>query len=390
MRAINEIAAGHKPPEEIIPGSKFGPPVEVGLVVGPGTTRPALAARICIAHARTVEAAFDVGRLLIAAKNALPHGEFGTMLKTDLPFSARMAQRYMKIAADERFGTHESRLPAAPGHLYEISRLPDEQFEAFLADGTIRPDMERRDIAQAIKASRRAERERELVTKQQNLPTQRFGVIVADPEWRFEPWSRLTGMDRAADNHYPTSCTEVIAARDVPSCAADDCILFLWATAPMLPHALLVMAAWGFDYKTHLVRHKQRSGAGRGTGYWATGEHELLLIGTQGKIPAPCTAMCASLIDAPWQGRHSAKPEIFLEIIERQFPSLTKIELNRRGPPRPGWTGWGNEAQSIEHISSPAADVQQSRDEGDALLDIPSFLRRTTAEVAQNTSACKT
>jgi hypothetical protein len=35
------------------------------------------------------------------------------------------------------------------------------------------------------------------------FPTGRFGVIYADPPWRFEPYNRVTGMDRAADNHYP-------------------------------------------------------------------------------------------------------------------------------------------------------------------------------------------
>ena len=59
------------------------------------------------------------------------------------------------------------------------------------------------------KAERRAKRELELATKQTALPTKRYGVIVADPEWRFEPYSRETGMDRAADNHYPTSITEI-------------------------------------------------------------------------------------------------------------------------------------------------------------------------------------
>jgi hypothetical protein len=99
------------------------------------------------------------------------------------------------------------------------------------------------------KAERRAERERELAGKQLALPTRKFGVIVADPEWRFEPWSRETGLDRAADNHYPTSALEVIKSRDVASIAADDCVLFLWATAPMLPQALSVMDAWGFEYR---------------------------------------------------------------------------------------------------------------------------------------------
>jgi N6-adenosine-specific RNA methylase IME4 len=172
-------------------------------------------------------------------------------------------------------------------------------------------------------------------------------VIVADPEWRFEPWSRETGMDRAADNHYPTSVTEVIAARDVPSIAADDCVLFLWSTQPMLPQALLVMGAWGFDYRSQVVWRKIRPGDGRGTGYWFINEHEILLVGVRGKVPAPAPGtQYKSVIDAP-VGAHSAKPEVFLEMIESYFPTLPKIELNRRGPARAGWEAWGNEAEEL-------------------------------------------
>jgi N6-adenosine-specific RNA methylase IME4 len=197
------------------------------------------------------------------------------------------------------------------------------------------------------KQDRRDARERVLGECQQALPDKRYGLIVADPEWRFEPRSRETGMSRAADNHYPTSETEAIAARDVASIAAKDCILALWATAPMLPDALKVMVAWTFEYKTHLIWYKKRNGKGRGPGYWATGEHELLLIGTRGKVVAPATAMCRSVI-AALVGKHSAKPEIFLEILEKQFPTLPKIELNRRGKPRKGWDAWGLEAESAE------------------------------------------
>jgi hypothetical protein len=50
-------------------------------------------------------------------------------------------------------------------------------------------------------------------------------------------------MDRAADNRYPTSTTDIIAERDVASIAADDCVLFLWATVPMLRDALRGNAA---------------------------------------------------------------------------------------------------------------------------------------------------
>ena len=200
-----------------------------------------------------------------------------------------------------------------------------------------------RELTQGDKQERRTERERELADKITALPTKQYGVIYADPEWRFEPWSRKTGLDRSAENHYPTSVTEVIAERPVEMIAAKTCVLFLWATAPMLPEALEVLIAWGFDYKTHLVWRKQRSGRGRGTGYWVTGEHELLLIGTRGQVPAPATAMAPSVIEAP-VGKHSEKPELFAELIEKQFPNLPKIELNRRGPARSGWDAWGTEA----------------------------------------------
>ena len=283
----------------------------------------------------------------------------------------------------------QGRLSVSEGAI--AARLNPEQQEKIAAAAEVGQKNAMRMI---VKRSARDTREAALGSAQAagnlKLPEKRYGVIVADPEWRFEPRSRETGMDRAADNHYPTSCTEVIAARDVASIATNDCVLFLWATAPMLPQALAVMAAWGFDYKTHLVWHKLRDGNARGIGYWVTGEHELLLIGTRGQIPAPAAAMCASLIAAPWQGRHSAKPEVFLQIIEREFPTVPKIELNRRGPPRLGWSAWGNVAeQTTEPVGlgacaspthapvTPVAHVAAGSHPSpnhDA-LDIPNFLR---------------
>ena len=196
----------------------------------------------------------------------------------------------------------------------------------------------------STKADRRAQRELELANAQTALPNQRYGVIVADPEWRFEPYSRETGMDRAADNHYPTSVTEMIAARDVPSIAADDCVLFLWATVPMLRDAWNVMDVWGFEYKSHMVWDKVHIG----TGYWFRNRHELLLVGTRGDIPAPAMGDQFASVMTIARKEHSAKPEQFLELIEQYFPNLPKIELNRRGPARAGWDAWGNETEVAE------------------------------------------
>ena len=108
----------------------------------------------------------------------------------------------------------------------------------------------------------------------------------------------------------------------------------------MLPQALEVMAAWGFEYVSQCVWIKSKTG----TGYWFRNKHEILLVGTRGNVPAPAPGtQWPSAIEAP-VGRHSEKPAKFLELIEAYFPTLPKMELNRRGPPREGWSSWGLEA----------------------------------------------
>jgi N6-adenosine-specific RNA methylase IME4 len=302
------------------------------------------AAKIGDAWRSSVAGILEAGRLTAEAKEAMPHGEFEAMVEHDLPFGPSTARRLMIVAADRRLAdrAHAHVLPPSWMTLYELTKLENDVFAARLADGTINPEMQRRDITNVIQRDRRQAREAELGTRQRALPDRRYGVIVADPEWRFEPYSRETGMAYAADNHYPTSELEVIKARPVPDIAADDCSLWLWATVPMLPQALEVMVAWGFTYKSSMTWVKDRAG----TGYWFRNQHELLLLGTRGNVPAPAMgSQWSSVITAP-VGEHSAKPETFLEMIEGYFPNLPKIELNRRGEPRPGWDAWGFEAEA--------------------------------------------
>lgn len=194
----------------------------------------------------------------------------------------------------------------------------------------------------AAARARRTEREEAVAGKIAALPDKRYGVIYADPEWRFETYSDDTGkLEAAADLHYTTSSLDEIKARDVASIAAPDCVLFLWATVPMLPQALEVMAAWGFAYKSHVIWKKDKGG----TGYWFINWHELLLVGTRGGIPAPAQgSQWPSVIEAP-RGRHSEKPERFYQLIEEYYPNIAKIELNARAS-RAGWDSWGFEADA--------------------------------------------
>jgi N6-adenosine-specific RNA methylase IME4 len=191
-----------------------------------------------------------------------------------------------------------------------------------------------------VKQRRREEREKALADKTKaaakELRRRLYSVIYADPPWRFEPWSRETGMDRAADNHYRTMTSEDICALEVP--AAKDCVLFLCATPAMEKIAHQVMERWGFAYRSQIVWDKERPG----TGYWVRAQHEIILIGVKGNVPAPAPGTQPPSVIRAAPGRHSEKPEAVAEIIAAMFPNLPKVELFARKK-REGWDVWGNE-----------------------------------------------
>jgi hypothetical protein len=151
------------------------------------TGRELWAERITAAWRATVESIFEVGRCLIEAKASpnLTRGEFAAMIDSDLPFTARTAQRLMAIARNPWLAkaTHMSLLPPSWGTLYELSRLPSEVFSAKIEAGEIWPEMQRKDVA---RAGRREERLEEIARGNRDLPTGfRYPIIYADPPWAY-------------------------------------------------------------------------------------------------------------------------------------------------------------------------------------------------------------
>lgn len=69
-------------------------------------------------------------------------------------------------------------------------------------------------------------------------------------DYEMNPDKTEKGKGRSAENHYPTMKLEDICKLPVKEIAADDSILFMWATFPNLKEAFDVIDAWGFDYKT--------------------------------------------------------------------------------------------------------------------------------------------
>lgn len=108
----------------------------------------AWALRISKRWQASIDAIIQTGRLLLEAKEALPHGAFGKMIESDLPFGARTAQMLMAIATDKRLSNpkHVSHLPASWGTLHELTKLSDEEFDRGVQEQIIRPDMERKEV----------------------------------------------------------------------------------------------------------------------------------------------------------------------------------------------------------------------------------------------------
>jgi N6-adenosine-specific RNA methylase IME4 len=227
---------------------------------------------------------------------------------------------------------------------YKIAKeLPATMWAEAISDDkkakSLIKESKRRDVESKL-ANKTRKASNELAEKGEGIV---YNVIYSDPPWRFEVRSEA-GMDKSPENHYPTMTLDDIRALNIP--AAEDCVLFLWATTPHLNNAIEIMEGWGFEYKTCYVWDKHDPG----TGYWTRNVVEILLLGTKGSIPAPTPDLMMPQLIAAKKGEHSAKPEVFADGITKMFPSLPKYEMFSRGIKHKGenWFYWGNEADGEE------------------------------------------
>jgi len=175
----------------------------------------------------------------------------------------------------------------------------------------------------------------------------RYGVILADPPWKFETWSEKN-QKKSASNHYNVMDIDAMKALPVNQLATDNCVLVMWAIFSMLPQAIELMEAWGFEYKTGGAWAKQSSTGKRwafGNGYLFRSACEPFIVGTIGK-PEIGNHSTRNLIVAP-VSEHSRKPPDMHDNLEKLFPCISRAELFARQS-RPGWDTWGNEATKFD------------------------------------------
>lgn len=178
------------------------------------------------------------------------------------------------------------------------------------------------------------------------IPDGGYRTLVVDPPWKYGKWGKASIAPKGSnyepkDSILPYSTMTIDEIKNIPldKITADNCDLYLWTTQKYLPVAFEVLKVWGFKYCQTLTWCKEPKGTGQGGLYCPT--TEFLILGRKGKMPIGKRRLDTTWWKVKRPMRHSKKPELFQDIIEKQSDN-PRIELFARRK-REGWDVWGNE-----------------------------------------------
>jgi N6-adenosine-specific RNA methylase IME4 len=175
----------------------------------------------------------------------------------------------------------------------------------------------------------------------------RYGVIYADPPWRFKTYS-AKGTGRGAISHYDVMTVDELAAMPVADWALPDCVLLLWVPGPHTLQGLELVAAWGFSFKgtgfVWIKTNRIRPGYAMGTGYGTRKNAEFCWQGTRGS-PRRLSASVRELVVEP-RRLHSQKLDCVRTRIEQLYPG-PYLELFARST-LPGWDCYGDQVGLLD------------------------------------------
>lgn len=182
----------------------------------------------------------------------------------------------------------------------------------------------------------------------------KYRTIVADPPWHYEGFGTSIGDNRSSGKRdgmtiktLPYESMTLGQMVDLPVrdwADRDGAFLFLWTTNRYLPESFWLANAWGFAYRQLIVWDKGSSMSPFG-GSITPNRAEFLLVCRRGSPRLKERWPSGSVVEAPkgsQPGTHSAKPEVFMDLIEMVAPGPYLEMFSRRA--RLGWATWGDEA----------------------------------------------
>jgi N6-adenosine-specific RNA methylase IME4 len=178
-----------------------------------------------------------------------------------------------------------------------------------------------------------------------------YDLIVADPPWKQSKGGKKSVRPKSSGTEldYPVCTLDEIKdhlKQATSLCQGDNSILFLWTIDKYLFEAQKIAESLGYKLHARMIWNKVN---GIPAAFTIRFGHEYLLYMYRGKlIPVDLNerGKIHSVFTEKVQ-KHSQKPEISYEIINRLYPNLKKLELYARQE-RDGYDCWGNEVPIIE------------------------------------------
>jgi len=176
----------------------------------------------------------------------------------------------------------------------------------------------------------------------------KYQIIYADPPWKQSKGGKKSERPNSSGEEldYPVISLEEI--KDIMWESLDftdeNAVLFLWTIDKYLFEAQQIAEQCGWKLHARMVWNKV---TGIPAAFTIRYGHEYLLYMYRGKL-LPVALEERGKIHSVFTEqvkRHSQKPEIAYQIIERLYPNIEKLEMFARNK-RQNWDSWGNEVES--------------------------------------------
>jgi len=186
----------------------------------------------------------------------------------------------------------------------------------------------------------------------------KYKVILADPPWRLVKGGKKKARPNTSGKplDYPTMDLQEIKSllSKFSKMGEENHVMFLWTIEKYLPQAEAIAKELGYKLHVRMVWNKV---TGIPSAFTIRYGHEYMLYLYKIKLPKIALSERGKIhsVFTEQVKKHSQKPEISFNIIERLYPDCNKLELFARRK-RVNWDAWGNEIDNDLEIGGVVQD----------------------------------
>jgi len=176
----------------------------------------------------------------------------------------------------------------------------------------------------------------------------KYQIIYADPPWQQDKGGKKSVRPNSSGEKLDYQVISLEEIRNhfwnVLDYIEDNSVLFLWTIDKYLFDAENIAKELGYKLHARMIWNKV---TGIPAAFTIRYGHEYLLYMYKGKLLPVAQDQRGKIhsVFTEQVKRHSQKPEIAYQIIEKLYPNTNKLEMYARNK-RDDWDVWGNEVES--------------------------------------------